>query len=93
MVAYYFLETAYVNETAPVWGWTDTGYFGEYLGDNIHAKIFKKIIPSGLHTMEGRIQAVLFTRSGNTILKSNHYDLKALNLFHTNSTDSNIENL
>ena len=74
MVAYYFLETTYPNETASVRGWTDTGYFGEYLGDNVHAKIFKKLIPSGLHTMEGLIQAVLFTRSGNTTLKSNHYD-------------------
>ena len=74
MVAYHFPETAYANETASVWGWTDTGYFGECLGDNMHAKIFKKLMPSGLHTMDGQIQAVLFTRSGNAILKSNYND-------------------
>ena len=64
MVVYYFLETAYSNETTSLRGWIDTGYFGEYLGDGYHAKIFKKIMPSGLHTMDKRLQALLFTRSG-----------------------------
>ena len=64
MVVYYFLETAYSNETTSLRGWIDTGYFGEYLGDGIYAKIFKKIMPSGLHIMDTRLQALLFTRSG-----------------------------
>ena len=81
MVAYYFLETANSNETASMRGWIDTGYFGEYLGDGIHAKIFKKFMSSGLHTIDKRLQVLLFTRAGICI---QYLKLLAMNLLFSN---------
>ena len=91
MVAYYFLETSYSNETTSLRGWTDTGYFGEYLGDGIHAKIFKKIMPSGFHSMDKRLQALLFTRSGICIYYKRFLAMKLLRFKHNLSM--NFQNL
>ena len=65
MVAYH-LHESYSNSTKSFENWIDTGYFGEYLGDEVFAKIFKRIFPPGLHELDGHIQTLLFTRSGKT---------------------------
>ena len=67
MVAYCYLETIFLNDTSSLKDWIDTGYIGEYLGDGVRAKIFKRLIPSGLHTIDERLQALLFTRSSISI--------------------------
>ena len=64
-VAYYLHET-FSNSTESFTNWIDTGHFGEYLGDEVFAKIFKRIFPPGLHKLNGHMQTLLFTRSGKT---------------------------
>ena len=64
-VAYYLHETS-SNSTESFTNWIDTGHFGEYLGDEVFAKIFKRIFPPGLHKLNGHMQTLLFTRSGKT---------------------------
>ena len=63
MVAYHLHET-YSNSTKSFKNWIDTGYFGEYLGDQVFAKIFKRIFPPGLHKLDGNMQTLLLTKSG-----------------------------
>ena len=68
MIAYHVQEAA-SNITKHSRNWIDTGYFGEYLGDGVFAKIYKRIFPPGLHKLDSNIQPLLFTKSG-AILKS-----------------------
>ena len=68
MIAYHVQEAA-SNITKHSRNWIDTGYFGEYLGDGVFAKIYKRIFPPGLHQLDKEIQTLLFTKSG-AILKN-----------------------
>ena len=63
MIAYHVQEAA-SNTTKHSRDWIDTGYFGEYLGDGVFARIYKRIFPPGLHKLGSNIQIVLFTKSG-----------------------------
>ena len=48
MVAYHVQE-APLNVTKPPNNWIDTGHFGEYLAAGVFARIYKRILPPGLH--------------------------------------------
>ena len=63
MVAYHVQEAS-GNVTRPPQDWIDTGYSGEYLGDGVFTKIYKRILQPGLHTFDSKIQILLFTKSG-----------------------------
>ena len=63
MVAYHVKE-APLNVTEQPNNWIDTGYFGEYLGDGVFARIYKRILPQGLHKVGSNLQTLLFTKSG-----------------------------
>ena len=68
-IAYYFLE-ATSNSTYSTGDWIDTGHYGEFLGKGVNAKIYKKILPAGLHRMESQQKALLFTKSGKIRFES-----------------------
>ena len=69
LVAYYILKTA-KNATQPPVDWIDTGYYGQYFGNNVYAKIYKRIIRAGLHVIALKDAALLFTSSGTSVSKS-----------------------
>ena len=60
----YHVQEAHSNSTKSFRNWIDTGYFGEYLGDKVFAKIYKRIFPPGLHQLDSNMQTLLFTKSG-----------------------------
>ena len=68
MVAYHVQKVS-SNMTIPPRNWIDTGYFGEYLGDGVFARIYKRILPPGLHKFDSNLQTLLFTKSGKDIFK------------------------
>ena len=55
--------------TQPPVDWIDTGYYGQYFGDNVYAKIYKRIIRAGLHVIALKDAALLFTSSGTSVSK------------------------
>ena len=72
LVAYYILKTA-KNATQPPVDWIDTGYYGQYFGNNVYAKIYKRIIRAGLHVIALKDAALLFTSSGTSLSKSSSH--------------------
>ena len=72
LVAYYIVKTAR-NATQPPVDWIDTGYYGQYFGNNVYAKIYKRIIRAGLHDIALKDAALLFTSSGTSLSKSSSH--------------------
>ena len=76
LVAYYILKTA-KNATQPPVDWIDTGYYGQYFGNNVYAKIYKRIIRAGLHVIDLKDAALLFTSAGTSVSKSAFHFMKS----------------
>ena len=70
-IAYYFLETSSNATHSPV-DWIDTGYYDEFLGKGVNAKIFKRIMSAGIHIIDHKNAALLFTTSGKLLFKTTH---------------------
>ena len=48
--------------------WINTGYYGPFLANDKKAKIYKRIISAGLHTIDISEAILLFTKSGKNAL-------------------------